>query len=140
MSTITIERTRNPKPARAANETPAFGTVFTDHMCLIDYKEGKGWHNPRIVPYSGLPTEPASTVLHYGQAIFDGLKGFRGKDGVIRLFRPKAHAERLNRSAEQLCIPRSMPNLSPRPSPSSSMSIATGFLPPPAPRSTCARP
>jgi len=104
LSTISIERTKAPKTARA-NETPAFGTVFTDHMCLIDYKEGKGWQNPRIVPYGGLPTEPASTVLHYGQAIFDGLKGFRGKDGVIRLFRPKMHAERLNRSAEQLCIP-----------------------------------
>lgn len=100
-----IQRTTSPKPARAANETPAFGTVFTDHMCLIDFHEGKGWHDARIVPYGSMPADPAATVLHYGQAIFDGLKGFRGHDGVIRLFRPRAHAERLNRSAERLCIP-----------------------------------
>jgi branched-chain amino acid aminotransferase len=101
---IAITRTTTPSQP-PADETLAFGKVFTDHMFLMDYHEGKGWHDPRIVPYGPFSLDPACCVLHYGQAIFDGMKAFRGVDGQIRLFRTPDHARRLNRSAHYLCIP-----------------------------------
>jgi branched-chain amino acid aminotransferase len=101
---IAITRTANPRQT-PADETLAFGKVFSDHMFLMNYEEGKGWHNPRIEPYGPFVLDPATCVLHYGQAIFDGLKAFRGNDGRIRLFRPGDHARRLNTSAHYLCIP-----------------------------------
>ena len=104
MTQIAITRTTTPKQP-PADETLAFGKVFTDHMFLMDYDEGKGWHDPRIVPYAPFTLDPACCVLHYGQAIFDGLKAFRGQDGRVRLFRLPDHARRLNRSAHYLCIP-----------------------------------
>ena len=104
MTEITTTLTRNPakKPADSAL---SFGKVLTDHMFMMDYAAGKGWHDPRVVPYGPLSLDPATQVLHYGQAIFDGLKAFRGPDGQIRLFRAQRHAERLNKSARALCIP-----------------------------------
>ena len=99
-----VTRTTAPK-VRPADDTLLFGNVFTDHMALMDYSEGKGWHDPRIVPYQPFSLDPATAVLHYAQAVFDGLKAFRGSDGTIRLFRPAKHIERLNRSCERLCIP-----------------------------------
>lgn len=99
-----ITRTTAPKQ-KPADDALAFGRVLTDHMFLMDHSPGKGWHSPRIVPYGPLSLDPATTVLHYGQAIFDGLKAFRGADGRIRLFRAQRHAERLNRSAKIMCIP-----------------------------------
>lgn len=62
----------------------------------------------RVVPYQSLPLDPACMALHYGQAIFEGLKAYKGKDGQIRLFRPSSNFERMNRSGERLCIPPSM--------------------------------
>ncbi len=82
-----------------------FGTIFTDHMFNMDYNRQQGWHNPRIEPYSPLTMDPSTMVLHYGQAIFEGLKAFYGENGRIRLFRPRDNFERLNRSARALCIP-----------------------------------
>ena len=104
MTNIAITRTTQPKQP-PADETLAFGKVFTDHMFMMNYDEGKGWHSPRIEPYQNFSLDPATCVLHYGQAIFDGLKAFRGKDGIIRTFRVGDHARRLNRSAHYLCIP-----------------------------------
>ena len=104
MTEIAITRTTTPKQP-PADETLAFGKVFTDHMFMMEYDEGQGWHDPRIVPYAPFTMDPACCVLHYGQAIFDGAKAFRGKDGQIRLFRLKDHAARVNRSAGFLCIP-----------------------------------
>jgi branched-chain amino acid aminotransferase len=101
---IAITRTTSPKQT-PADETLAFGKVFSDHMFLMNYEDGKGWHNPRIEPYGPFTLDPATCVLHYGQAIFDGLKAFRGTDGQIRLFRLGDHARRLNKSAHYLCIP-----------------------------------
>ena len=99
--------TRNPHPQpRPSDDSLTFGTVFTDHMFIMDYEDGKGWHDPRIVPYAPFAMDPASSVLHYAQAVFDGSKAYRGKDGTIRLFRPRKHAERLNISCERLCIPQ----------------------------------
>lgn len=102
-ATVTIERTKSPKPVPA--EVKTFGNIFTDHMFVMPYDEGKGWHDPKIMPYGSFNLDPATSMLHYGQAIFDGLKGFRDPKGEIRLFRPKVHAARVNRSSERLCIP-----------------------------------
>lgn len=83
-----------------------FGMHFTDHMFLMDYEHGKGWHDPRIVPYGPVMLEPAAACLHYAQAIFEGLKAYRGIDGKIRLFRAGDNVKRLNRSAVRMCIPK----------------------------------
>ena len=104
MTDIAITLTTTPRQP-PADETLSFGKAFTDHMFLMNYEAGQGWHNPRIVPYAPFILDPATCVLHYGQAIFDGLKAFRGQDGRIRLFRAADHARRLNRSAHYLCIP-----------------------------------
>jgi branched-chain amino acid aminotransferase len=83
----------------------AFGTVFTDHMFNMDYNPEQGWHNPRIEPYGAINFDPSTMVLHYGQAIFEGLKAFNTKSGDIQIFRPKENISRFNRSAHLLCIP-----------------------------------
>jgi branched-chain amino acid aminotransferase len=88
-----------------------FGNVFTDHMFVSDFQEEKGWYDPRVEPYGLLPLDPAAAVLHYAQAVFDGLKAFRGVDGKVRLFRPQKHVERLNNSAKHMCIPPLDPEL-----------------------------
>ena len=82
-----------------------FGQYFTDHMFIMDYKDGKGWENARIVPFQNLSIHPASTVLHYGVEIFEGLKAYRRKDGEVQLFRPMENVRRLNRSADRMCLP-----------------------------------
>jgi branched-chain amino acid aminotransferase len=80
-------------------------------MFVVDFQEEKGWYDPRIEPYGPFSLDPACAVLHYAQAIYDGLKAFRGKDGRVRLFRPQKHIERLNNSARRLCIPPVDPDL-----------------------------
>ena len=82
-----------------------FGDVFTDHMFSMDYDPENGWHNARIEPYAPISMDPATMVLHYGQAIFEGLKAFRDVDGGVQLFRAADNLQRLNRSARRLCIP-----------------------------------
>ena len=83
-----------------------FGTHFTDYMFNMDYSAQQGWHNPRIEPYGPLPLDPSTMVLHYGQAIFEGLKAYKGDNGDVFLFRPKENFKRFNLSAERLCIPQ----------------------------------
>ena len=104
MTTFLTTLTDRPKH-RPADDALRFGQVFTDHMFMMEYEEGRGWHDGRIVPYAPLTLDPACCVLHYAQAVFDGLKAFRGRDGQARIFRSDRHAARLNRSCEQLCIP-----------------------------------
>jgi branched-chain amino acid aminotransferase len=99
---VTRATTKKPRPK---DHELGFGTVFTDHMFVADFQEEKGWYDPRVEPYGPLSLDPACAVLHYAQAIFDGLKAFRGTDGKVRLFRPQKHIERLNNSARRLCIP-----------------------------------
>ena len=101
---IRVTRATAKKPHPRDHEL-GFGTVFTDHMFVADFQEEKGWYDPRIEPYGPLSLDPAAAVLHYAQAIFDGLKAFRGKDGRVRLFRPQKHIERMNHSARRLCVP-----------------------------------
>lgn len=100
---IRVEKTTTPKEVPA--EVKSFGKIFTDHMFVMDYKEGQGWHDARIVPYGSFAIDPAANVLHYGQGIFEGLKAYKGEDGVVRLFRPRANFERMNRSAKKVCMP-----------------------------------
>src|SRR5699024_1790757 len=101
---ITIQLTEQKNVIPPAS-TLQFGRTFTDHMFIMDYTKGQGWHDARIVPYGPLSLDPASTVLHYGQTVFEGLKAYVTKDGVAQLFRPTKNIERLNRSNSRLCIP-----------------------------------
>ncbi len=101
-----IKLTRNENPAPLTpEESLGFGRIFTDHMLLWDWEDGRGWHDPRIVPFAPLSLHPASTVLHYGAEIFEGLKASRREDGGVQLFRPIENIRRLNRSAERMCLP-----------------------------------
>ncbi len=81
-----------------------FSDDFSDHMFRCEFSEGR-WHSPQILPYGPFKIDPGALCLHYGQAIFEGLKAFRGVDGKIRIFRPDMNAARLRRSCERLCIP-----------------------------------
>lgn len=101
--------------AAALKEKPdvskiGFGTKFSDYMFEMDYDPEKGWHDPRIVPYCDIAVSPANTTLHYGQAIFEGMKAFRQKDRIV-VFRPMQHINRFNRSAKILDIPQFDPQL-----------------------------
>jgi len=81
-----------------------FGKIFSDHMLVADFKDG-AWQNPEIVPYGNMSLSPATSAIHYGQAIFEGMKAYRSADGDILLFRPYDNFRRLNISAERMCIP-----------------------------------
>jgi branched-chain amino acid aminotransferase len=97
---LTAEKKQKP-----AFDNLEFGKNFTDHMFIMDYTKGQGWHDPRIVPYQHLTLDPASMVFHYGQTVFEGLKAYLTKEGEVLLFRPDKNMERLNRSNARLCIP-----------------------------------
>jgi len=107
---IRITRATTTKPKPKDGEL-GFGTVFTDHLFVMDFQEEKGWYDPRVEPYGPFSLDPATAVLHYGQGLFEGLKAFRGRDGTIRLFRPQKHADRLNITARRLCIPSLDPDM-----------------------------
>lgn len=81
-----------------------FGRVFSDHMFVVDYKNGE-WIDPRIEPFGRFGIHPAAMALHYGQAIFEGMKASKSYDGKPMLFRPERHAHRINNSARRLCMP-----------------------------------
>ena len=101
---ITITKTTAPKAKPQMSNLP-FGKIFSDHMFVMDYTEGIGWHDARIVPYGPISLDPSAMVFHYAQEIFEGLKAYKSKDGHVRLFRPYKNFERLNVSAERLAIP-----------------------------------
>ncbi|MCF2596548.1 branched-chain amino acid aminotransferase [Pseudoflavonifractor phocaeensis] len=100
---ITRAATLKEKPE---SSTLVFGKAMTDHMFLVDYDEGQGWHDPRIVPYGPLQIDPAAKVLHYAEEIFEGLKAYRTADGSIQLFRVMDNIQRMNDSADRLCMPQ----------------------------------
>lgn len=99
-----ITKSNNLK-AKPDQDSLGFGKYFTDHMFIADYDPEDGWHNARIIPYGNLSLSPASTVLHYGAEIFEGMKAYLTEDGRIQLFRPYDNARRTNVSAERLCLP-----------------------------------
>jgi branched-chain amino acid aminotransferase len=96
------EAERRPRPA---DGELGFGKHFTDHMFVMEWDAGRGWHDARIVPFGDFSLSPAAMVLHYGQAIFEGLKAYRGGDGRVFLFRPLDNLHRMNRSAARMCMP-----------------------------------
>jgi branched-chain amino acid aminotransferase len=109
-SPLPFTRTPNPAPAtpeRVAEVVarPGFGQFFTDHMVTIRWSKAKGWHDPEVEPYHDIPLDPAAMVLHYGQAIFEGLKAYRHPDGSIQSFRPEANAERMRASSRRMAMP-----------------------------------
>ena len=103
---IRIEKNMNPKMKPQDASKLGFGKVFTDHMFVMEYDRENGWHDARIVPYGNISISPASTVLHYGAEIFEGMKAYRRPDGEIQLFRPMDNFGRMNDSADRLCLPR----------------------------------
>jgi branched-chain amino acid aminotransferase len=105
MLEIKIEKTKTPKVLPSADNPLKFGTIFTDHMFIMDYETGKGWHDPRVVPYQPISLDPSAMVFHYGQEMFEGLKAYKTEDGRILLFRPDKNIERGNKSNKRICIP-----------------------------------
>ena len=103
---IKITKTTTPKQKPAPGQPLGFGKIFTDHMFVMNYTEGKGWHDARIVPYENLSLAPAAMVFHYGQEMFEGLKAYKGVDGNVYLFRPDMNAKRTNNTNERLVIPQ----------------------------------
>ena len=106
MSEIKIVRTTTPKEKPQDETKLGFGAVTTDHMFIMNYTEGKGWHDPRIVPYGPIELDPFAKCLHYGQEVFEGLKAYRGDEGQVLLFRPDENFKRINRSNDRMCIPQ----------------------------------
>lgn len=102
---ITIHKAEVLKPKPADTSSLGFGKYYTDHMFIMNYDKGIGWHNPRILPYGPLSLDPAAMCLHYGQEVFEGLKAYRTADNKVVLFRPDKNMARLNLSNRRLCIP-----------------------------------
>jgi branched-chain amino acid aminotransferase len=103
-TTIDIQRAATSKISEIDFSNLDFGNVFTDHMLECDYKDGK-WQNVQIKPYGNISLDPSAKVFHYGQAIFEGMKAYKGEDDSIWLFRPDENQKRLNKSAVRLAIP-----------------------------------
>lgn len=101
---FSVTKTVNPK-AKPDPDSLGFGEEFTDHMFLMTYKEGQGWHDGKIVPYGPLSLDPAAAVFHYAQEMFEGLKAYKTKEGKVLLFRPDKNAERTNKTNVRMCIP-----------------------------------
>lgn len=101
---IKITKTTTPKVKPDVSNI-AFGTEFSDHMFIMDYTPEKGWHDARIVPFGNISMHPATTALHYGAEIFEGLKAYRTPEGKVQMFRPIENARRMNSSAERMCLP-----------------------------------
>ena len=106
MLDIKITRTETPKAKPAAGQKLGFGKIFTDHMFVMNYTEGQGWHDPRVVPFQNISLSPAAMVYHYGQEMFEGLKAYKGEDGQVYLFRPDMNAKRTNATNDRLVIPQ----------------------------------
>lgn len=104
MLNIQIEKTKNPKQKPDENNLE-FGKIFTDHMFIMEYQTGKGWYDPKIIPYQSISLEPSAMVFHYGQEMFEGLKAYKTVDGRTLLFRPDKNIERANNTNLRICIP-----------------------------------
>ena len=110
MYNFTVQKTTAPKEKPDPN-TLKFGKVFSDHMLVMEYETGKGWHDGRIVPYGPITLDPAAAVFHYGQEMFEGMKAYRTPEGRVQLFRPYMNAERTRKTNERMCMPDMDPEL-----------------------------
>ena len=106
MAEIKIELNPNKKVKPTDESQLGFGKCFTDHMFIMDYTQGVGWHDPRIVPYGPIALDPSASVFHYGQEVFEGMKAYKAENGDIQFFRPEENFKRLNVSNERICIPQ----------------------------------
>ncbi|MCR5888928.1 branched-chain amino acid aminotransferase [Hymenobacter sp. J193] len=102
--TIQTQRTTASRLSQLDPEHIEFGKIFADHMFVVDYSDGQ-WQEPQILPYGEMSVSPATSALHYGQAIFEGMKAYKNAQGDIALFRPLDNLQRLNASAERMCMP-----------------------------------
>lgn len=102
---ITINRRQKLISKPLPNDNLGFGTVFTDHMFVMDYSVNEGWHNPRVDPYEPISLYPSAMCLHYAQAVFEGMKAYKNPIGKPVLFRPYENLKRLNNSCKRMCIP-----------------------------------
>lgn len=109
MLNITVKKTGLPKKKPQDETKLGFGKIFTDHMFIMDYEDGKGWYDPRIVPYAPLELDPATMVFHYGQEMFEGMKAYLTQEKKVLLFRPMMNIERANRSNKRICMPEINP-------------------------------
>lgn len=100
---IQIQKTNQPRQKVSADQL-GFGKYFADHMFTLEYEDG-AWKNPQIKPYGPFSIEPGASVFHYGQAMFEGMKAFKGLTGKIHLFRPEFHAQRMANGAKRICMP-----------------------------------
>jgi len=105
LSKFSIEKVKTSKISQVDFNNLAFGSVFTDHMLVCDYKNG-AWEVPKIVPYQPITLEPSAKIFHYGQSIFEGMKAYKDVNDAIWLFRPQDNVKRLNISAERMSIPQ----------------------------------
>lgn len=103
-TSIPVTRTTTPRFSEQLRDSAAFGAVFSDHVLVADYADGK-WGDPVIVPYGPMPMPPAPAVAHYGQGIFEGFKAFPRADGGAALFRPDANHARMNRTCQRMAMP-----------------------------------
>ena len=101
---INITKTPQSRISELDYENIEFGKIFADHMFMVDFENGQ-WQTPQILPYGNLSLSPATSALHYGQAIFEGMKAYKNAEGEVQLFRPLDNARRLNLSAERMCMP-----------------------------------
>lgn len=101
---IDIQKTHSSKINDVDFENLIFGRVFTDHMFICDYNDGK-WQTPKVMPYQPITLEPSAGVFHYGQAVFEGMKAYKDNESQIWLFRPEENHSRINKSAKRLAIP-----------------------------------
>jgi len=104
LNNVAIEKVKNSKIHDVDFDNLSFGSVYTDHMLICDYKDGK-WMVPKIVPYQPITLDPSAKIFHYGQSIFEGMKAYKDEDGKVWLFRPLENFKRFNKSAERLAIP-----------------------------------
>ncbi len=103
--TINIQQTTDSRLPGINFDELKFGRTFSDHLFVMDYIDGS-WQTPKILPYQNMSMSPAASVIHYGQSIFEGLKAFKNSDGKYGLFRPDRNFERMNISAERMCMPQ----------------------------------
>jgi branched-chain amino acid aminotransferase len=107
---VTRSTTIGQKPRPKESELK-FGKYTTDHLFIMDYTRGRGWHDPRIIPYQNLELDPIAMVLHYSQQVFEGLKAYHLQDGGVGLFRPDRNIARMNASGRRMVMPEVDPDL-----------------------------
>ncbi|SIS88120.1 branched-chain amino acid aminotransferase [Zobellia uliginosa] len=104
MQNISVEKVKESKIEQVDFNNLAFGSVFTDHMLVCDYKDG-AWETPKVIPYQPISLDPSAKIFHYGQSIFEGMKAYKDDNNKTWLFRPLENFKRLNISAKRMAIP-----------------------------------